>query len=83
MKRTTLEEIANEHVRITSGVDEVKCFIKGAEYAQLLITDETSEDTVMKWLHENYLDSYDKYTSSYHRIIVKDLLKELARTISK
>jgi hypothetical protein len=41
------------------------------------IISEKSEDKVMRWLHKNYLESYDKCTSSYHRMIAKDLLKEL------
>lgn len=46
-----------------------------------VLDSEDAENITMQWLHKNYLDSYDKFTSSYHRIIARDLLKELTEKI--
>lgn len=76
-ERSELEQAAHDHARETAGVDEVKAYLAGAARVMDKLTGEEAETVVMKWLHKNYLESYDKCSSSFHRILVRDLLEEL------
>lgn len=72
-----VNQAGRDYARETAGVDEVKAFEAGAKYALNQLDSEAMENIVMRWLHKNYLESYDKFTSSYHRVIARDLLKEI------
>lgn len=48
----------------------------------VLPDNEETQNIVMRWLHDTYLEAYDMYTSSFHRMNSRDLIEDLHANMS-